>query len=222
MNQMEAFKSEQKRLAATAKDRDKEKVNKDKEAEERRQREKNETETRLREQVRQENKQRERELDELERLVLQQARPSVVPDLLTSLPKDLDSINIVTETTPVASSATSVATTVYSVASTTNHSRLDASRETELESEQNTTRSSSSAQTTKAATRSDSSESIYAHIIRRLNALEGNSSLVARYIEEQAKVMRHMLTRVEKGWDEWRIDREMEELSRWDQEVRLQ
>jgi hypothetical protein len=34
--------------------------------------------------------------------------------------------------------------------------------------------------------------------------------------------MRHMLTRVEKGWDEWRIDREMEELSRWDQEVRLQ
>ena len=83
----------------------------------------------------------------------------------------------------------------------------------------NTVSSSSSSSSRAPSPRSDSSESIYAHIIRRLNALEGNSSLVARYIEEQAKVMRHMLSRVEKGWDDWQVERELDEMSRWEQEV---
>jgi hypothetical protein len=224
MNQMEAFKSEQKRLAATAKDRDKEKVNKDREADERRQREQLELETRVREQIRKEDKQREQELDDLERLVLQQAgrQGAAVPEI-SPLPllKDLESIGISAVTVP--SSISSVATVTASPATASN--RSDSAIHDSSESDQNKTTSSttsSSAQTTKsAAPRSDSSESIYAHIIRRLNALEGNSSLVARYIEEQAKVMRHMLTRVERGWDEWRVEREVEELSRWDQEVSL-
>lgn len=223
MNQMEAFKSEQKRLAATAKDRDKEKINKDKEAEERRQRDQHELETRVREQIRQEDKQREQELDNLERLVLQQARQGNALPELTPLPnpKDLESIGITTVTS--SSSTTSSASTVVASAPTAaNRSEPATYNQSNAETEQNKTTSYTSSQTTKAAApRSDSSESIYAHIIRRLNALEGNSSLVARYIEEQAKVMRHMLTRVERGWDEWRVEREVEELSRWDQEVSI-
>jgi hypothetical protein len=42
------------------------------------------------------------------------------------------------------------------------------------------------------------SESIYAFIIRRVSDLEGNSSLVARYIDEQSKAMRTMLNRTER------------------------
>jgi len=71
--------------------------------------------------------------------------------------------------------------------------------------------SSSSTYSRAAPPRSDSSKFIHAFIIRRLDALEGNSSLVARYIEEQNKAMRHMLGRVESRWDEWRIDSETEE-----------
>jgi len=203
MNQMEAFKSEQKRLAATANHRDKEKITKEKEAEERKQREKAEMDDRERQQVKQEDEKREKELDELERLVLQQARrQGVVPDM-TSFP----TIEVVTVT--ASSSTTPSPSTV-----------VNATAET-LAADQNKTTTSTFSSSRVASPRSDSSESIYAHIIRRLNALEGNSSLVARYIEEQAKVMRHMLSRVEKGWDDWQVEREMDELSRWEQEVRL-
>lgn len=200
---MEAFKSEQKRLAATASHRDKEKISKEKEAEERRQREKAEIDDRERQQVKQEDEKREKELDELERLVLQQARRqgSAVPEI-TSFP----TIEVVTVT---ASS--------YST-NPTSSGPANATAET-LVADLNKTSSSTSSSTRIAPPRSDSSESIYAHIIRRLNALEGNSSLVARYIEEQAKVMRHMLSRVEKGWDDWQVERELDELSRWEQEV---
>jgi hypothetical protein len=203
MNQMEAFKSEQKRLAATANHRDKEKITKEKEAEERKQREKVENDDRERQKVKQEDEKREKELDELERLVLQQAgrQGSVVPEM-TSFP----TIEVVTV---AASSSTSPSPSTV----------VNATTET-IVADQNKTTTSTSSSSRVASPRSDSSESIYAHIIRRLNALEGNSSLVARYIEEQAKVMRHMLSRVEKGWDDWQVEREMDELSRWEQEVR--
>jgi hypothetical protein len=201
MNQMEAFKSEQKRLAATANHRDKEKITKEKEVEERKQREKVENDDRERQKVKQEDEKREKELDELERLVLQQAgrQGSVVPEM-TSFP----TIEVVTVT---ASSTTPSPSTVVNATTDT------------LSADPNKTTTSTSSSSRVASPRSDSSESIYAHIIRRLNALEGNSSLVARYIEEQAKVMRHMLSRVEKGWDDWQVEREMDELSRWEQEV---
>jgi hypothetical protein len=48
--------------------------------------------------------------------------------------------------------------------------------------------------------RTDTSESIYAFITRRLNALEGNTTLVARYIDEQAKALRAALERAEQRW----------------------
>lgn len=60
------------------------------------------------------------------------------------------------------------------------------------------------------------SESIYAFIVRRVNDLEGNSSLVARYIDEQSKAMRTMLNRTEREIIK-RI--EVEDKSRWEQEV---
>jgi hypothetical protein len=212
MNQMESFKAEQKRLAITAKDRDKEKITKEKESEERKQREKAEIDDRARQQVKQEDEKREKELDELERLVLQQARQqgNVGPGL-TSFPTDLPAIEVVTVTASPSSTSSSSSTVDSSVDV---HNATDRNKTI---STANTASSSSRA----PSPRSDSSESIYAHIIRRLNALEGNSSLVARYIEEQAKVMRHMLTRVEKGWDDWRVEREVDEMSRWEQEVRV-
>lgn len=67
--------------------------------------------------------------------------------------------------------------------------------------------------------RSDPAESIYAFIVRRLNALEGNSSLVARYIEEQSKVTRLQLSRVERTGEQWRIEWENDEYNRWQQEA---
>lgn len=198
---MEAFKSEQKRLAANAKDKDKEKIIREKESEERKQREKAEVDDK----AKREDEKREKELDELEKLVLQQAKKqgNLVPEI-TSFP----TIEVITVT---ASSPTTVPTSPSST-------QLNATIE-HLAADQNKTTITTSSSSRVAPPRSDSSESIYAHIIRRLNALEGNSSLVARYIEEQAKVMRHMLGRVEKGWDDWQVEREMDELSRWEQEV---
>lgn len=68
------------------------------------------------------------------------------------------------------------------------------------------------------ARRRADSESIYAFIIRRVNDLEGNSSLVARYIDEQSKAMRAMLNRTER---EIVKKLETEDKSRWEQEVCL-
>lgn len=230
MNQMEAFKWEQKRLAASAKDRDREKTTKERDAEERRLREKAEADERLREQIRREDEKREKELDELEKLVVQQAKLADSSPDLTSLPKDLPTIEIVTVTAPSSSSSLSSASPKPSSAGGgSNESVVTSSNETAQETPiangnlsaspiTSMTISASSSQKSPAA-RSDSSESIYAQIVRRLNALEGNSSLVARYIEEQAKVMRLMLGRVERGWEDWRLEREQEELARWEQEV---
>lgn len=228
MNQMEAFKWEQKRQAASAKDRDNAKSTKDRETEERRLREKAESEERVREQIRKEDEKRELELDELEKLVFQQARLADQSPDLTSLPKDLPTIEVVT----VTASSTAISSSAAAPNNTSHVSRpSNATEKASLSSEtailpqgdklnnSATTSLSASVSTKTPSPRSDTSESIYAHIIRRLNALEGNSSLVARYIEEQAKVMRTMLGRVERGWEDWRIEREVDELGRWEQEV---
>ncbi|KAL7421881.1 hypothetical protein Q5752_003652 [Cryptotrichosporon argae] len=68
------------------------------------------------------------------------------------------------------------------------------------------------------ATRSDASESIYAHIVRRLSALEGNSTLVARYVEEQGRTLRAMLAKAEGRWEGVLREREVEERGRWERE----
>lgn len=195
---MEAFKWEQKRIAATVKEKDKERSAKDREADEKRAKEKEEDQARMIAQRKQEDRLREKELEELERLVREQAvRAGKIP-----------TAPAVTETVSSAETRRSSSTSEPSstIANTTDG---------------NNTNSTTTTYSRSAPPRSDSSESIYAFIIRRLNALEGNSSLVARYIEEQTKVMRLMLGRVEKGWDEWKGDRETEDRARWEQEVRV-
>ncbi|KAJ9118702.1 hypothetical protein QFC22_003922 [Naganishia vaughanmartiniae] len=52
--------------------------------------------------------------------------------------------------------------------------------------------------------RADSSESIYAYIIRRLNDLEGNSTLGMMYMEEQTKATRSILQRLETHLADWK------------------
>lgn len=52
--------------------------------------------------------------------------------------------------------------------------------------------------------RADSSESIYAYIIRRLNDLEGNSTLGMMYMEEQTKVTRSILQKLETHLADWK------------------
>ena len=67
--------------------------------------------------------------------------------------------------------------------------------------------------------RADSSESIYAFITRRLDALEGNSSMVVRYIDEQSRLTKLMLDRVVEEWSVWKKDWANEDHRRWDQDV---
>jgi hypothetical protein len=76
----------------------------------------------------------------------------------------------------------------------------------------------SSTYTAAGSPRTDSSESIYAFITRRLNALEGNSTLVARYIDEQAKALRVALTRAETRWEVSRIVAAKDDEHRWETE----
>ena len=241
MNQMEAFKWEQKRLAATAREREKDKgVIKDREAAERRAKEKEEKE-RVETAQRREDAKRESELGELERMVQQQAgrialnlsdlinEASILSSAATSEP--VESTSDVPDTStaeglpPVPKEASEISSSRDAQAAVTLSNASDiqsiVSVQTALASSPSLTPTSvsSSAYARAQPPRSDSSESIYAFIIRRLTALEGNSSLVARYIEEQGRATRLMLGRLEKGWDDWRSDREVEDRARWEQEV---
>ncbi|WVR06896.1 hypothetical protein IAU60_003932 [Kwoniella sp. DSM 27419] len=232
MNQMEAFKWEQKRSSASNKEKDRDRgLNRDREAEERRarERERKEREEREKQQI------RENELDALERLLHEQAGRTVsdvltetallsrlTESVSTASPSSLtpaSSIRSTTSGSPLASdrSSSSVDETANS---TVNISSASAISPVSSSTSKVTTEppSSSTTYSRSSPPKSDSSESIYAFIIRRLNALEGNSTLVARYIEEQAKVMRQMLGRVERNWDEWKAEWDDEERSRWEQE----
>ncbi|WVF71348.1 hypothetical protein IAT40_006151 [Kwoniella sp. CBS 6097] len=272
MNQMEAFKWEQKRISAAAKEKEKEKEkngnNRDKEAEERKTREERERKEQKDKDEKAKQELREKELDELEKLLHEQAG-RVVPDILTetailsklqqttstpsasskvpktskssvsttsaSTRKDPSSASAQVSSRQINASATSVETkqvrtgtnatsqssnTALSQASSSSSSSFATSQSPSSSSSKTITETpiSTSTYSRSPPPRSDSSESIYAFIIRRLNALEGNSTLVARYIEEQAKVMRHMLTRVERGWEDWKGDWEGEDRGRWEQE----
>lgn len=146
--------------------------------------------------------QREKELDELEKLLHEQAG-RLVPELLA---------DAFEEATPVASTTVPTEPTLISKSE-------DERDDSSLPPTNDSSSSTTSSTPVYTRPRSDSSESIYAFIVRRLNALEGNSSLVARYMEEQAKVMRSMLKRVEVGWDEWKGEWEDEDRGRWQQEV---
>ncbi|KIR36447.1 hypothetical protein I352_01396 [Cryptococcus deuterogattii MMRL2647] len=216
MNQMEAFKWEQKQLNHN---REKEQLFQQQQHEEERQaKETQEREKKERERDEwDKQQQREKELDELEKLLHEQAGRLVPSELLTD--------NGLFSTEDAATNAPAEPTALVSERGGDDEKRdVDSSLPPTNESSTTATTLSISepsttlASYTRAVPRSDSSESIYAFIIRRLNALEGNSSLVARYMEEQAKVMRSMLKRVEIGWDEWKGEREDEDRGRWQQE----
>ncbi|WWC62151.1 uncharacterized protein I303_104743 [Kwoniella dejecticola CBS 10117] len=234
MNQMEAFKWEQKRISAASKGRNEAK---EKEAEERRAKDRAEKEKQANEE-KDRQQEREKELDALEKLLHEQAG-RVVPDILTEtaiLSKLAETAN--TRSSDAKSSSTTATSSSVDTALTTDSSQTPnvnsdngngtsdppktaqnmntMTTDTAAPSSPSVSASTSSSSTYSRSSppRTDSSESIYAFIIRRLNDLEGNSTLVARYIEEQAKVMRLMLTRVEKGWDEWKED----DRGKWEQE----
>ncbi|KAK8864573.1 hypothetical protein IAR55_001823 [Kwoniella newhampshirensis] len=223
MNQMEAFKWEQKRSSAGTKEKDRN-GNREKEQEERRAKERSDRERKEKEE-KERQYQREKELDALEKLLHEQAG-RVVPEILTetAILSSIEETTLIAtpEPTPpvpsVNGSELSNATIQSNQMPSIYSSTANQSAPVVKSSPESTTPPPSSTYSRSPPPRSDSSESIYAFIIRRLNALEGNSTLVARYIEEQAKVMRLMLTRVERGWDDWRADRESEDRARWEQE----
>lgn len=141
------------------------------------------------------------ELIQLERLVQAQARRFPEPDVIEVVPAETTgSTQPATPSSSVNVSPNTSSTSNYTAAASNASEPVNA--------------------TTIRPPRSESSESIYALIVRRLNALEGNSSLVARYIEEQSRTMRTMLEKAERGWEEWKNEREGEERGRWEQEVR--
>ena len=202
MNQMEAFKWEQKRSVQLQKDREQDRtVAKETEIDRHRVVEAAEK-ARLSEHRNQEIAARERELGELEKLVHHQALRA---DIFDPLPALSTTSTLSSNVVKASESSGSVQLSTTSAQSTNNGSRPDWNT-TELQ--------------TKGLTRSDSSESIYASINRRLNALEGNSSLIARYLEEQSRVTRSALAALERDWDEWRLAHDADASSRWEQEVR--
>lgn len=235
MNQMEAFRWEQKLLEADTKEREKARTAV---------REKEEEETRIRESQKREaseahakaeEQHRESELDQLERLLAQQAMRGIqdLPDLMTEaglLPQVTGSRPETSSTfaSPQASAPpTNHSSSAEFNLSTSEGSTVNNNEKTPNVANETTTTtqslfrgntSSTASPSRSASVKSESSESIYAFIIRRLNALEGNSSLVARYIEEQSRVMRLSLGKLERGWDEWRLNSEREESQRWEQE----
>lgn len=235
MNQMEAFKWEQKHLESSQKDRERERAAaRDLEAEARKALDDQEKAKQDR-QRRQEEAKREKELGELEKLVHRQALRAY-PKVSTSLtappvalsPTPASSTGL-TSSTVSASPATSSLNTSMAATNTSRHAQSLATasasshetlnNSTEAHSIVKAQLNSSESQSVKHTPRGDHSESIYATITRRLNALEGNSSLIARYIEEQSRVMRAALGTLERDWDEWRFGHDAEERVKWEQEV---
>jgi hypothetical protein len=70
-------------------------------------------------------------------------------------------------------------------------------------------------------TKSDSSESIYAFIIRRLNALEGNATLAMMYVEEQTKANRNLLHKMDRSWADWKMSQGQDQRIAFEREVCL-
>jgi len=226
MNQMEAFKWEQKHLASSQKDRERERAaSRDAEAQARKALDVEEK-ARQDRQRKQEEAKREQELGELEKLVHRQALRAY-PEALKSV--SASSIILTASHTPSTSmtpsplpaSASSTTSSLSNSAATANASRHETTANSTEAHAVKPQSNSTEAQSAKHTPRGDHSESIYATITRRLNALEGNSSLIARYIEEQSRVMRAALGALERDWDEWRFGHDAEERSKWEQEVRL-
>lgn len=200
LNQMEAFKMEQRRSAEATRDEAAEAAERERQLVQREQ-ERIESERRAAEaKEKEEESKREQELCELEKLVQAQARRG----------RELDYEEII-QCAPasVASSASlgsSVAAGISSAGSVPSgdgtvtvpavpNSSAGVTAVSAAASENGS--SVSSAAPLPSAQKRDASESIYAHIVRRLSALEGNGTLVARYIDEQARALRGAVSRLE-------------------------
>lgn len=228
MNQMEAFKMEQ-RAAAEAKDAQQEKL-RERERERAREVEAERAAAVMAERDREvlehaEEAQRERELCELERLVQEQARRSSISSAETLFSEDPIECPAPTSTSNCSMESTFGQAVNGSVSGSDIHTNRTQTSlpDTPTNSTQNTTLNASAhidLPSYRGSLRSDASESIYAFIIRRLNALEGNSTLVARYIDEQAKALRASLARSEKQWESSRAASVAEEAARAEAEVR--
>lgn len=241
MNQMDAFKMEQKRLAAARGVREQEKA-RERELQREREREAEAAQSRERDiKEREDDERRERELCELEKLVQEQARrmsgaelfsaePSIdcsVPSqaaAAVSPPLSSTSDEIAEGTSaakppapPPAPPAESVESNGSAAASPPPQPNADKAGAVPA----NSPPSSSGYARNQQPLKSDSSESIYAFIIRRLTALEGNSTLVARYIDEHGKALRTSLVRAEKRWETAQARAVEDDAHRWEMEVSL-
>ncbi|BEJ16334.1 hypothetical protein CspHIS471_0509390 [Cutaneotrichosporon sp. HIS471] len=215
MNQMEAFKMEQRRAAEASGAAEMKARESEREAERAAEAARaSEREAKQRE----DDERRQRELCELERLVQEQARRvSGIENVFEPL----------IECAPSPSSSASSTSTSLSASSGGGEEPANSSDTTSLAQDPTplvatTPPSTQEPGTTAYRGRTDTSESIYAFITRRLNALEGNTTLVARYIDEQAKALRAALERAEQRWaDERGRDAARYDVDRMRQEDRL-
>ena len=239
---MEAFKWEQKRVANAKKERERDKeTHRKRESSEKRMRDK-ETKDKDNETVQKEVSYQESELSSLEQMIHLEAikahtslettslsSRSVILDVgLSETPGSNDhSDPLALATTSNAEARASItkpdATDTPSMIETSgNDTAFNTFLNTTSDGELNPTAeyaSVTSPHHRSPTPRSDSSESIYAFIIRRIATLEGNSTLVARYIEEQSRTMRLLLSRTEQSWDKWKLEYGAEEQRRREQEV---
>lgn len=214
MNQMEAFKMEQRRAAEAsgaqeekvrAAEREAERLAEAQRIAEREQKE------------REDDERRQRELCELERLVQEQARrvsghaenvfEEPLIECAPTVPSthgEVASAGVGNGSSVEASSGASQGSDFVSTPSGAGAGSGEQVAAAGQPAGSSSSSSPSSNPNYRGGVRSDSSESIYAFITRRLNALEGNTTLVARYIDEQAKALRTALERAEKKWEDGR------------------
>lgn len=207
LNQMEAFKMEQRRSAEATRDEAAEAAERERQLVQREQ-ERVEQERRAAEaREREEESKREQELCELEKLVQAQARRGRELDYEEIIQCNPATANSASGSLSVGSGGASLSAgdgtvTVSAVgpngSAGSNPTAAVGGAPAAPASENGSSVSLvSSAAPLPSAQKRDASESIYAHIVRRLSALEGNGTLVARYIDEQARALRGAVSRLE-------------------------
>ncbi|KAL1411435.1 hypothetical protein Q8F55_002391 [Vanrija albida] len=223
MNQMDAFKMEQKRLAAARGAREQEKA-RERELQREREREAEVHQTRERDlKEREDDERRERELCELEKLVQEQARRMSGAALFS--PEAPIDCSVPSQAAAAASPPPSAADDDVEGGGAAKPPPSPPPAENvepngpappPANAPQANSPPSSSGYVRSQPPKSDSSESIYAFIIRRLTALEGNSTLVARYIDEHGKALRTALARAEKRWEVAQARAVEDDAHRWE------
>lgn len=203
LNQMEAFKMEQRRSAEATRDEAAEAAERAHQAAQQEQ-ERVDAERRAAEaREREEESKREQELCELEKLVQAQARRGrelEYEEIIQCAPSAASTVSASVSApaagAPPAGDASVSAGGPNASVSGSGSASAAVPAGTGAPASENGSAVSSVAPLPSAQKR-DASESIYAHIVRRLSALEGNGTLVARYIDEQARALRGAVSRLE-------------------------